>query len=89
MLEDRPPGNEERISISIDLLTLSRWIKNRNKKEEQLDDSDHSISNIKCLASPSEIDQRIDDILAAGNGSRNRDRKEECCIGSCGGSCGK
>lgn len=88
MLEDRPPGNEERISITVDLLAVSRWFKNRNK-EEQPDDSNNSISNIKCLASPSEIDQRIDDILAAGNGSRNRDREEECCIGSRGGSCGK
>ena len=87
MLEDRPPGNEQRLSFSIDLLKLARWLE--DEKEKQPDDSNNSVSNIKCLTSSVEIDKRNDDILAAGNGSRNRGREEEYCPGSSVGSSGE
>lgn len=87
MLEDRPPGNEQRLSFSIDILKLTRWLK--DEKEMQSDDSNNSVSNIKCLTGPAEIDKRINDILAAGNGSRNRGREEEYCPGSSAGSSGE
>jgi hypothetical protein len=77
MLEDRPPGNEQRMSLLIDLATLSRWLSNRNKKkEEQPDDSSEHPCSDYCTTRISEIDKRIDAAIAGANGARDREGEE-------------
>jgi hypothetical protein len=71
MLEDRPPSNEERYAITVDLLKL--W---REFKGEQYDSYEHPCGDY-CTSRLSEIDKRIDAAIAGAARPRNGSGEEE------------